>query len=118
MHKIVCFSATLLALFVSRQQLTNNASNVAEKQTILCMEFNRLVQGGSLFSTNLFGTNRLKGEAEFWRARSADTNSTARLNRVLIEESFPDDVRKCYRFGPEEMLSVNPILVMIIIPIM
>jgi dipeptide/tripeptide permease len=48
------------------------------------------------------------------------TNSieVARLNRLLLDDSFPNETMPIYRIGPEEMLSMNPVLVMILLPFM
>ena len=102
----------------NRERLASPDTNADGKQAILSAELNRLVHGPSLYSTNLLGTNHLAGEIHFWLEQPDTTGSIFRLNRVLIEEFFPDEIRKCYRIGPEEMLSVNPILVMIFVPIM
>ena len=47
-----------------------------------------------------------------------EPGSTKRLNRLLLEDAFPADIRPEYRIGPEEMLSANPILVMIFVPLL
>src|SRR5262249_38635266 len=44
--------------------------------------------------------------------------SVARLNRVLLDDLFPNEIMPLYRIGAEEMLSANPILVMIFVPVM
>jgi dipeptide/tripeptide permease len=102
----------------SREQLTNAATGAEVQRTLLCTELNRIIRDGTLYSSNWLGTNHFSGEIRFWLARRGSADSIPRFSRVLLEESFSGEIRKCYRVGPEEMLSVNPILVMLFVPVM
>ena len=89
-----------------------------ELQAALAGSLNQLLAGGSIFQDDAFDTNTLNSETLLALRAEPDPEVTARLNRLLIEESFPDAIARSYRIGPEEMLSANPIFVMIFVPIM
>lgn len=79
---------------------------------------NALLAGGSLFRADVFDTNSLSPETLVTLRAPPEPEVTARVNRLLIEDTFPDAIVRSYRIGPEEMLSANPIFVMIFVPIM
>lgn len=102
----------------TRAILADATTQPEAKREVLAGDLNRVIQGGTIYSAGDFDTNKLSAEARLQLATAADAESVTRLNRLLLEESFPDAIRPAYRIGPEEMLSANPILVMIFVPIM
>lgn len=84
----------------------------------LARALNDVISGPSLFDPAVFDTNRLTPEIRLALRHGEDPARVARLNRLLLEEAYPQAVVKAYRIGPEEMLSANPILVMILVPLM
>src|SRR5262249_36988331 len=81
-------------------------------------EFNKLIAGPSLYDTNRFVGIELETDARLMLNKELNPASLSRLNRLLLEQVFSKDVAKLYRIGPEEMLSVNSIFIMIFIPIL
>jgi dipeptide/tripeptide permease len=118
----------------SRQTLTNQSAGKRQLKPVLLTELNRLINAGSsIYESNRFHGITLSSEARYLIAElhptMTPTNAaaippiqeafkTARLNRLLIDDVFPNETMPLYRIGPEEMLSMNPILVMLLIPIM
>lgn len=107
---------------------------MGERKKALLRELNKVILGNSIYESNRFSGVRLSGEARVLvgiihaptgsgsasepPAGSSGRGNTARLNRLLLDDLFPNEVMALYRIGPEEMLSANPILVMILLPIM
>jgi dipeptide/tripeptide permease len=104
-----------------------NTPKAMLKETLLT-ELNGLIySGSSIYESNRFQGVRLSGEARLLiqtlhpaagTSAPANTNDVARLNRLLLDDSFPNETMTLYRLGPEEMLSMNPVLVMVFLPIM
>jgi dipeptide/tripeptide permease len=97
---------------------TNGATVKTLQQQSIAFALNEHLNLPGYFESNRFVNVKLSPETELLIRHGAATNETLRLNRLLIEDSFPDSIAKTYRIGPEEMLSANPILVMIFLPIM
>ncbi|NGO38782.1 POT family MFS transporter [Limisphaera ngatamarikiensis] len=95
-----------------------DARSTRDVRDQLADALNPLILGGSLYNPDIFDTNRLSAEVLLALRYADDPQRVPRLNRLLLEESFPDAIAKAYRIGPEEMLSANPILVMILVPVM
>ncbi len=103
----------------STQSLLANAeAGSRTKQEAIAAELNRILVSETFYSPDRFETNRLSAETRGLLEAGPDEASLGRLNRLLLEQSFPGDIRPAYRIGPEEMLSANPILVMIFVPIL
>jgi dipeptide/tripeptide permease len=101
------------------QQIVRDPSQPADARAqAIAAEFNRLIAGPSLYDPNRFASLRLDTDARLMLKKDPDPALLPRLNRVLLEHAFTKDLAKLYRIGPEEMLSANPILVMIFIPIL
>jgi dipeptide/tripeptide permease len=114
----------------NRPVIANSSTNKAVLKKALLTELNKVIKlGGSIYESNRFHGVSLCGEAQLLigkvqsqmgSADPASSNSAdvALLNRLLLDDSFPNETMTIYRIGPEEMLSMNPILVMILLPIM
>ena len=101
-----------------RRALTDSSGSKANEQ-VLVQDLNRIIGAYSVLDTNRFAGVKFGADAIFFLSLSnAPPEEITRLNRLLLEDSFPAEIAKSYRIGPEEMLSVNPILVMILLPIM
>ncbi len=113
--------APFLRTHLKPQQITsftNGATvKILQQQSIAFALNDNLAQPG-YYDSNRFVNVKLSPETKLLIQHGAATNETLRLNRLLIEDSFPESIAKTYRIGPEEMLSANPILVMIFVPIM
>lgn len=81
-------------------------------------ELNTLIAGPSLYDTNHFSGLSIGIDSELMLKGEIGESELPRLNRLLLEEVFPDEISKLYRIGPEEMLSANPLLVLILVPVM
>jgi dipeptide/tripeptide permease len=101
-----------------KQLLSNPSTQRSARQSCLADELNAVIGSGSIFSPDRFETNKLTGEIRVMLAAAPVPETTAYLNRILIERTFPEEIGACYRIGPEEMLSANPILVMLLVPVM
>ena len=113
--------APFLRTHITPQQIaafTNGATTESLKQQSIAFALNDNLNRPGYYDSNRFAGVKLSPETELLIRHGAATNETLRLNRLLIEDSFPDSIAKTYRIGPEEMLSANPILVMIFVPIM
>jgi len=112
--------ATVWNRFTPLTQAALLAPDTAEdvRQQTLADALNRSIGGENLYSAERFTTTNLSTEAQQILASEPTPETQSRLNRLLLEESFPDHIKPAYRVGPEEMLSANPILVMIFVPIM
>lgn len=101
-----------------RRALLADSSATNNVAGTLSDTLNELIQGESLYDASLFGTNKPAAEIQVMLRGKLEGADLRRLNLLIIEEAFPDEIRKSYRIGPEEMLSANPIFVMIFVPIM
>ena len=112
----------------TRDVIANRDTSNAVRKRTLMTELNTIItSGGSIYESNRFHGISLSGEAqllikEIHPAEGGPvltkTNSVERLNRLLFDDSFPNETMPLYRIGPEEMLSMNPVLVMALLPIM
>lgn len=102
----------------TRQELLEPGTDAPPKAAALRSELGRIIDGESLYSEDRFDIGDMSNEIALRLVAVDSGESPARLNRLLLEESFPEHIKKSYRIGPEEMLSANPILVMIFVPIM
>lgn len=57
---------------------------------VLAAEFNQILQGQSIYSTNAFANVQLSGRTLNLMRENQDGASSTRLNRMLIEDAFPD----------------------------
>jgi hypothetical protein len=108
----------------------------------LAADLNRVLAAPGLYDTNRFLGVRLSDRAAALAKRDAGAEGLARLNRLLLEEAFPGELAPRYaqgqglkgvfikllfteaspnefvfRLDAERMLSLNPLLVMLLIPI-
>jgi dipeptide/tripeptide permease len=108
----------------------------------LTADLNRILTGPSLYDTNLFKGLKLTDRCKALVGNTPDTNGLVRLNRLLLEEAYPQDLVRRYagnqglavvfikllfselspnqyalRLDAERMLSLNPLLVMMLIPL-
>ena len=67
---------------------------------VLATDFNRIIQTEQLYSSEHFDTNEMSAEARLLLANTSENETVLRLNRLLLEESFPEDIRPAYRIGP------------------
>jgi len=103
----------------AKHAVASPSANPSERRSLLVKEFNRIIEHDALNAdTNRFAGTKLSTDTKYLASRKLDREETTRLNRMLLEDSFPDELRKCYRIGPEEMLAANPILVMIFVPLL
>jgi dipeptide/tripeptide permease len=135
-EKITVHTNAVTELLWSRLSETNrpvianaNPSKSVLKAALLT-ELNKVIKvGGSIYESNRFQGISLSGEAQLLintlQSQTISTDPTAtnsievaRLNRLLLDDSFPNETMPIYRIGPEEMLSMNPVLVMILLPFM
>lgn len=93
-------------------------TNRAALAAALVRGLNQLLEGPALYEPTVFEPDRLSPEIRLALRHWPDPERLPRLNRLLLEETFPTALVKAYRIGPEEMLSANPILVMIFVPLL
>jgi dipeptide/tripeptide permease len=98
--------------------LRDAVADGSAKQEALMNDLNRLLYSARFHSAERFPPDQLNAETRRLLEAGTDEASLGRLNRLLLEHSFPGGIRPAYRIGPEEMLSANPILVMIFVPIL
>lgn len=109
-----------------QQQLQAEETTSRERKRLLLAELNRLITDtNSLYDPAAFSGVKLSLDAtELVRRTTAALEAperaaeVSRLNRLLLDELFPDETMPLYRIGPEEMLAANPILVMLLLPVM
>lgn len=114
----------------SRQVLTNQTLSNRELKAALRTHLNQIINSGrSIYESNRFqGVNLSVETRQLIRELHpppgtaalgpGGTVEIARLNRLLLDDTFPNETMTLYRIGPEEMLSMNPVLVMVLIPVM
>ena len=102
----------------TRNELAQANPSSPEIKILLSQALNLLVAGPALYDPGIFDSNRFSAELRLALRHANEPGDIPHLNRLLLEESFPQSLVKAYRIGPEEMLSANPILVMILVPIM
>jgi dipeptide/tripeptide permease len=110
--------------------------------SVLVTDFNRILAGPALYDTNRFHGLKLSDRCKALVENTPDTNGLVRLNRLLLEEAFPGELARRYagnqglavvfiklvftelspnqfaiRLDAERMLSLNPLLVMMLIPL-
>lgn len=101
------------------QALVRDTNQPAPRRTeVIADELNKLIAGPSLYDTNRFAGLSVGIDATLMLQRPIESTEVPRLNRLLIEAAFSQEVSKLYRIGPEEMLSANPLLVLIFVPLM
>ena len=113
--------APFLRTHLTPQQIaafTNGATVKTLQQQSIAFALNVNLAQPGYYDSNRFANVKLSPETRLLIQHNAATNETLRLNRLLIEDSFPDSIAKTYRIGPQEMQSTNPLLVMIFVPIL
>ncbi|MEY2409736.1 MAG: proton-dependent oligopeptide transporter, family [Verrucomicrobiota bacterium] len=100
------------------QKVTNSALEVRLRREAAAEALNGLIQSRTVMSTQELEGVKFSADTRFLLGGIARGEDPERANRLVLEDSFPNGLSKCYRIGPEEMLSVNSILVMIFVPIM
>ncbi len=109
--------------------ISSPATPPGELKATLLTAINSVINSGrSIYESNRFAGVSLSGEARLLIQELHPANSpapaapnpvaVARLNRLALDDSFPNETMPLYRIGPEEMLSMNPVLVMVFVPIM
>lgn len=93
------------------------ASRTPSKDT-LAGELGKLVQGPLIYEEQRFAETKLSGDTTVLVKGGVTAGEIPHANRLLLEDALPGSFAKCYRIGPEEMLSANPIMVMAFIPLM
>lgn len=101
----------------TRQALAQATSDAASRASLVAA-LNHFVTAAIWYESNAFASVKLSADTAFYLKHHDGPGELAVLNRFLLEDCFPEELGKLYRIGPEEMLSANPILVMILIPIM
>jgi dipeptide/tripeptide permease len=109
---------------------------------LLAGDFNQVIQGKSIYAANRFAGVKLSDRCQMMLDPLPQGPGLVRLNRRLLEETFPADLVPRYqpnkafklvlvkllyteispdefgfRFDAERMLSLNPLLVMLLIPL-
>ena len=113
--------AAYLRTNISPTQLssfTNGPAIGMVQQNAIAFALDGILEEKGLYDPQRFAGVKLSPETELILRHGGATNETGRANRLLLEDAFPESLVKSYRIGPEEMLSANPILVMIFVPIM
>ncbi len=108
----------------------------------LAADWTRVLAQRDFFQTNRFQGVRLSDRAQALALKQPDSNGVARVNRLLLEEAFPKELERRYagsqglgvvfikllftelspnefafRLDAERILSLNPLLVMLLIPL-
>lgn len=103
----------------TRQKAGDTNLSVAIRKDAISAGLNTIIsQPASLFDPGRFAGIQLGPDTTTLMTNAMGAETILRVNRLLLEDTFPDELAKSYRIGPEEMLSANPILVMIFLPIM
>ncbi|MBK8000311.1 MAG: hypothetical protein IPK15_16715 [Verrucomicrobia bacterium] len=101
----------------SRSIVQDTNQPVQQRSQVIAEEFNKLIAGPVLHDTNRFVDLKVNIDATLMLKREVTPAESQRLNRLLLEDVFSDELSKLYRIGPEEMLSANPLLVLIFVPL-
>jgi POT family proton-dependent oligopeptide transporter len=96
----------------------NSTLDATARRGAAAEALNGLIQSGSLLNTQQLPQVKFSADTRFMLGGKPAGEDAARASRLVLEDCFPGELSKCYRIGPEEMLSVNPILVMIFVPVM
>jgi dipeptide/tripeptide permease len=110
-----------------RDLIVNTNAHRTERERALADGLNRFIAGTEatdparlafLVSTQRAVGLRISADTAFLVRSAPVGEDVARAKRLILEDTFADELNKIYRIGPEEMLSVNAIMIMIFIPIM
>ena len=84
---------------------------------ILSQEFNRVIQGENIYIEDKFRGVDLSAETENLIDYKPEGGNLLRLNRLLIEDNFPYEIRRRPQINPEIFQSVNPFFILIFTPL-
>ncbi len=93
-----------LSLFVwehfsaeSRRRLTDPQQTSNQKRDVLAEEIGKLLKAGSIYSDEHFGGVKLAPLTLELKAKNPQGEDLERLNRLLLEDAYPLDLRRTYR---------------------
>lgn len=90
----------------ARAQLADTALPGSRRAALLSEEVNRLLKGELLYEPARFEGIALREQTRAWLAAQPDGTDRVYLNRLLLEDAFPDDIARC-RFTPRALLWTN-----------
>lgn len=90
----------------ARAQLADTALPGSRRAALLSEEVNRLLKGELLYEPARFEGAALREQTRAWLAAQPDGTDRVYLNRLLLEDAFPDDIARC-RFTPRALLWTN-----------
>lgn len=90
----------------ARAQLADTALPGSRRAALLSEEVNRLLKGELLYEPARFEGIALREQTRAWLAAQPDGTDRVYLNRLLLEDAFPDDIARC-RFTPRALLRTN-----------
>lgn len=102
----------------AKQALLQPGVGSAQRAVILAAELNRLCQADWRDELPDCSGLKLGADTQLLLRSAQQPLELQWANRLLMEDWFAEELVKSYRIGPEEMLAVNPILVMILVPLM
>lgn len=76
----------------AQQVLLNTNSTLAQQQTNLLAELNRIMQGGSIYDSDRFAGISLSGRTRRPLLANPSGSALTRLNRFLMEQAYPAEL--------------------------
>jgi type VI secretion system ImpB/VipA family protein len=92
------------------QDYDGSEQSVDTLRRALVNEFNRLINGASLFDEKRFAKVKLSGEAQKLIGQNPKGVSLVRLNRLLLEDAFPQEIIRSpagFRFKDRKLIEIN-----------
>ncbi|MBC8278317.1 MAG: hypothetical protein H8E46_08805 [FCB group bacterium] len=86
-------------------------------KTLIADDFNRIIKGENIYNELAFNTIELSQTSMNLVEYNMAGNNLIRLNRMLIEETFPHELRRRPQISPEIFQSVNPFFILIFTPL-
>jgi O-antigen/teichoic acid export membrane protein len=84
----------------TREMIRTNATE-GMLQPVLVSDLNHLIQPGTIFQPERFSTVSLSPETKSLLNRDLPRGWHARLNRLLLEDAFPDEIERSIRFSTD-----------------
>jgi multidrug transporter EmrE-like cation transporter len=91
-----------------RAKLTAAGSAATEKRRVLAQALNGCLEQDELYDPKQFADVQLSPETRALLARRAQANETLRLNRLLLQDAYPDELTKARpeKISPAQVLGL------------
>jgi len=95
----------------------NSLPPIDHLSVILTQEFNRIIQGENIYFEDKFSSVDLSASTMNLIDYQPEGGNLIRLNRLLIEDTYPYEISRRVQINPEIFQSVNPFFILIFTPL-